>query len=205
MRGRRTSTTRRRRQRRRRQQQQNTTQQQQRLGCVSSFGMSGTNAHVVVGEAPQTQLKQEKGEGVQHAKGGVLLCILSAKSEGALHELARRYAAHIGQAGVEEEEKEANIVAMCAAAAMCRAHLSQQRAAVTVTMIAGREALQAKLNELAEGGGGGGGGRRSEAAAAAAAATADRDRARDRDNDTEATGSMWRRCRIPFHRPRIAI
>ncbi|MDQ2873909.1 MAG: acyltransferase domain-containing protein, partial [Actinomycetota bacterium] len=56
-----------------------------RLAGVSSFGFSGTNAHVILGEAPQ------RPAAVPQASRPVHLLCLSAKNETALSELARRY------------------------------------------------------------------------------------------------------------------
>ncbi|WP_342374538.1 acyltransferase domain-containing protein [Myxococcus stipitatus] len=57
-----------------------------RVGGVSSFGASGTNAHVVLEEAPEVVRKEEKEAGRAH------VLTLSARSEKALRELAGKYA-----------------------------------------------------------------------------------------------------------------
>ncbi len=57
----------------------------QRIGSVSSFGFSGTNAHIIVGSAPAAEPKVPTIERPQH------LITLSGKSEAAL----REEAAHI--------------------------------------------------------------------------------------------------------------
>ena len=60
-----------------------------RIAGVSSFGFSGTNAHVVLEEAPPVVRGEERFE-----RSSELLC-LSAKTEEALSELAKRYAAFL--------------------------------------------------------------------------------------------------------------
>jgi acyl transferase domain-containing protein/pimeloyl-ACP methyl ester carboxylesterase/acyl carrier protein len=63
-----------------------------RLAGVSSFGFSGTNAHVILGEAPQRPAAAPGASRPVH-----LLC-LSAKDESALRELASSYHGHLAAA-----------------------------------------------------------------------------------------------------------
>ncbi|WP_434739544.1 SDR family NAD(P)-dependent oxidoreductase [Micromonospora sp. SH-82] len=70
-----------------------------RRGGVSAFGVSGTNAHVVVAEAPLPVVEAVSSsgsvEGLLGAAGGVVPVVLSAKTETALHAQARRLADHL--------------------------------------------------------------------------------------------------------------
>jgi epothilone polyketide synthase D len=62
-----------------------------RIAGVSSFGISGTNAHVVLEEAPE-----EPSEAVKPAlERSAELVVLSGKTAGALEEAARRLGAHL--------------------------------------------------------------------------------------------------------------
>lgn len=60
-----------------------------RVAGVSSFGLSGTNAHIVLGEAPAPLPSLQKADRPLH------LLTLSAKSQDALRELSSRYARYL--------------------------------------------------------------------------------------------------------------
>lgn len=57
-----------------------------RLAGVSAFGFGGTNAHIVIEEAPQPQLPVSDS-----VKDDLHCAVLSAKSDSALREVAQRY------------------------------------------------------------------------------------------------------------------
>ena len=62
---------------------------QPRLGGVSAFGLSGTNAHAIVEAAP------DREPDVELDPSTIELCVLSARTPAALRELAGRAAAHV--------------------------------------------------------------------------------------------------------------
>ncbi|MEV6554035.1 beta-ketoacyl synthase N-terminal-like domain-containing protein, partial [Streptomyces sp. NPDC051597] len=68
-----------------------------RRAAVSSFGVSGTNAHVIVEQAPQAQPAEETAEPEIFAEGAPLVLPLSAKSPAALRAQARRLADHLAE------------------------------------------------------------------------------------------------------------
>ncbi len=89
-----------------------------RIAGVSSFGFTGTNAHVVLEEGPPGERRNQGGERPWQ------ILALSAKSEAALRELAGRYATHIS--GHPEEA----LADLCYTANTGRAHF-EERLAVT--------------------------------------------------------------------------
>jgi myxalamid-type polyketide synthase MxaE and MxaD len=89
-----------------------------RRGGVSSFGINGSNAHVVVGEAPRP------AETTPPRARPVHLLPLSARTPRALAELARSYGALLRRAGAPEPGD------IAAAAALRRAHHEHRLAVV---------------------------------------------------------------------------
>lgn len=110
-----------------------------RIAGVSSFGIGGTNAHVVLAsdDAPAGP-----APGAVTDTAGLLLLPLSARSDAALRALATRYAELL--AGPDAPPA----ADICAAAAMRRSALSHRAAFVH----ADRESLAAALRGFADGG-----------------------------------------------------
>ena len=107
-----------------------------RVAGVSSFGFSGTNAHLIIEEAPQRETAPVEVERPLH------LLALSAKGEPALRELARRFAetpSVLETLGVSD---------ICFTANTGRSHFSS-RVALTADSI---EQLRGKLAAVADGG-----------------------------------------------------
>ncbi|ACK71146.1 Erythronolide synthase., Oleoyl-(acyl-carrier-protein) hydrolase [Gloeothece citriformis PCC 7424] len=66
-----------------------------RYGGISSFGFGGTNCHLILEEAPAKSLKTASSSQNQPQERPLHLLTLSAKTEPALLELARRYHHHL--------------------------------------------------------------------------------------------------------------
>ena len=106
-----------------------------RIGGVSSFGFSGTNAHIVVEEAPEIPVATETNSTKVH------LFALSARDPAALAQFAGRHAAALRRAG------DATIADICRTANEGRAHFAQR-----ATLIAGTiDELRAGLESLSRG------------------------------------------------------
>jgi acyl transferase domain-containing protein len=99
-----------------------------RLAGVSSFGFGGTNAHVVLEEAPVRESAPVERDRPLH------LLTLSAKSEPALQELAARFSTHL------REHPTASLADICFTANTGRAHFSHRLAVVakSVTQTSGQ-------------------------------------------------------------------
>ncbi|KVC55856.1 type I polyketide synthase [Burkholderia stagnalis] len=101
-----------------------------RVAGVSSFGYSGTNAHVVLEEAPATAPDERAGEAPGAAQASARarhLLVLSGASDGALRDLAQRHAAHLAQLDA------AQLADACFTAATARPHLPHRLSAVGAT------------------------------------------------------------------------
>jgi acyl transferase domain-containing protein len=100
-----------------------------RVAGVSSFGFGGTNAHVVLAEAPAS-MQPSTGEERSHH-----LLTLSATTEQALRDSARRYAAYL--------EADASLADVCFTANTGRSHFEQRVALVAETAMQMHQQLSA--------------------------------------------------------------
>ncbi|HYO72994.1 MAG TPA: SDR family NAD(P)-dependent oxidoreductase [Archangium sp.] len=91
--------------------------QGRRLAGVSSFGFSGTNAHVVLEEAPPRPVRTREMERPEH------VLVLSARSAEALRAQAGHYAQALAEGGAELGD-------VCFTAAVGRAHFEHRLAVV---------------------------------------------------------------------------
>jgi myxalamid-type polyketide synthase MxaC len=103
-----------------------------RIAGVSSFGFSGTNAHVILEEAPTAK---EPGTLPQPPERSTHLMVLSASSEAALRELSLGYAEHLAKAPA------GSLPDICHTAAIGRSALSHRLAIPAPNIAAARERL----------------------------------------------------------------
>ena len=101
-----------------------------RLAGVSAFGFGGTNAHVVIGEAPEPPVTEATDERSHH------LLALSAKTPDALHLLAAAYVANLTEPDVP------GIGDVCFTANAGRAHFECRLAVVSDSMDKMRSSLE---------------------------------------------------------------
>lgn len=117
---------------------------QSRLAAVSAFGFGGTNAHVILEEAPVSAPVQKYVERPQH------LITLSAKSDLALRELAQGYEAFLGS------HPEASLADVCFTANTGRTHFDHRLCIATESIVQLRQQLNAfivgrKTNRIFQG------------------------------------------------------
>ena len=103
------------------------------LAGVSSFGFSGTNAHVIVEEAPVVS-RNQRAEGNKERPLHILT--LSAKDSAALQTLAERYDAHL------DANKDANLADICYTANTGRSHFAHRLAFIGESPSKMREGLK---------------------------------------------------------------
>jgi acyl transferase domain-containing protein len=113
-----------------------------RIAGVSSFGFSGTNAHVVMEEASQHEYKNNEFKNLEFpADRAVHLLKLSARDEEALREMALRLEGHLGKLTT------APIADICHTANVSRSDFSHRIALVCKSS----EQLQESLSAVATG------------------------------------------------------
>ena len=111
----------------------NRTMGKPRYAGVSGFGATGSNAHVIIGDAPENPIIAEK----LPLRTDLYVLPLSAKSEQALYDLAIKYADFIKNTTYKLED-------VCAMAALRRAHFDIR----TTFIAASKEDLIEQLTEF---------------------------------------------------------
>ncbi|MEM9216874.1 MAG: amino acid adenylation domain-containing protein [Cyanobacteria bacterium P01_F01_bin.150] len=99
---------------------------QPRLAGVSAFGFGGTNAHVILEEAPvQNKRQKAKGKSEELSERSHHILTLSAKSQKALLQLAQRYHQFLGN------NSTAALTDICFTANIGRSHFNHRLAIIT--------------------------------------------------------------------------
>ncbi|MEU5979876.1 alpha/beta fold hydrolase [Streptomyces sp. NPDC047315] len=113
-----------------------------RRAGISGFGISGTNAHVILEEAPQATSADAAAPRTENRSGGEVAWLLSAKSPAALREQAARLHAHVSA------DPALDVVDVAHSLATTRGHLDHRAAVIGHD----RTRLLADLHELSRGG-----------------------------------------------------
>ncbi|MEM7532859.1 MAG: type I polyketide synthase [Chloroflexota bacterium] len=111
---------------------------EERLAGVSSFSLSGTNAHMILQESPE---RKEEPDVATMADQTHYLIPLSAKSEKALRELAHRYEQILEEDTPHAPETPQTLGDICFTAATGRTHLDHRLALTADSLANARRAL----------------------------------------------------------------
>ncbi|HLF25324.1 MAG TPA: beta-ketoacyl synthase N-terminal-like domain-containing protein [Anaerolineae bacterium] len=125
-----------------------------RIAGVSSFGLSGTNAHVIVEQAPKGDPHpnpspyEGEGSGVRVSERPLHLLALSAKSDAALKELAARYINHLTNPAERGASSQPSIplANLCFTANAGRSHFAHRLAVVSQSVEQALGSITAFLN-----------------------------------------------------------
>ncbi len=109
-----------------------------RFAAVSSFGFSGTNAHLILGEAPEAS----RGADTSRPADRIRLLPISARTPEAVRELAGRYAAHL------RAHATLALGDVCQAASSGRSQLTGSRAVVLASGVDGATDALARLAQM---------------------------------------------------------
>ncbi|MFI2437576.1 acyltransferase domain-containing protein, partial [Streptomyces sp. NPDC018957] len=112
-----------------------------RRAAISAFGVSGTNAHTILEQAPTPTTTTTPAEATTPHQTGPLLLPLSAKTPNALHHQAKRLHTHLIQ------HPELPVAEVAHTLALHRTHFTERAALITDD----RDELLAALQALAEG------------------------------------------------------
>lgn len=109
-----------------------------RLAGISSFGMSGTNVHVIMGETPGADKACSKFGGEEqedNEKRSYHLLTLSAKNEAALRDVVQRYQTHL------TNNRSLGLADVCYTTHLGRTHFNHRLALVAATSAQMQEQL----------------------------------------------------------------
>ncbi len=121
-----------------------------RIAGISSFGFSGTNAHVIVEEAPESQQNKKQNTGDIRP---LHLLTLSAKSDTALKELAERYKKSLSDSVTNtKQHHERDLGDICFTANTCRSHFQHRLSVIAGSSAQMREKLTAFIAGTETGG-----------------------------------------------------
>lgn len=117
-------------------------QENPRRAGISSFGLSGTNGHALVEEAPITTTIPLPKEQLE-VHSGPLLFAVSSKSKGGLVEMAKKYVRWLNRV----DESSVTFSDFCYSSTVGRSHLSQCALCIASNFSEAREVLNALVSD----------------------------------------------------------